>query len=53
MRSKATFDEKCGELADYFMEEPEGKWTKEDRNELAGLIQATIEDFLHEDENDV
>jgi hypothetical protein len=53
MRDKHSFDDKCGELADYFMQEPAGKWTKEDRNELAELIQRTIEDFMHEEEDEV
>ena len=33
MREKILFDTKCYELAEYFMEEPVGKWTKEDMNE--------------------
>jgi hypothetical protein len=40
------FDEKCYELAEHFMEEPAGKWRPEDKNELAALIQETIEDFM-------
>lgn len=51
-RPKHSFDTKCYELAEYFMEEPAGKWTKEDINELAELIQGTIEDFMHEDEDE-
>jgi hypothetical protein len=50
MRTKKSFDEKCYELAEYFMREPTGKWTKEDVNELAELIQRTIEDFMHDKE---
>jgi hypothetical protein len=50
MRTKKSFDAKCYELAEYFMREPPSKWRDEDRNELAELIQSTIEDFLHEDE---
>jgi hypothetical protein len=40
-----SFDGRCLELAEYFM--PEDKWTAEDKNELAALIQSTIEDFLN------
>ena len=50
MRTKQAFDEKCYELAEYFMREPAGKWTKEDINELAELIQRTIEAAILEDE---
>ncbi len=52
MRSKHSFDEQCLKLAEYFMEEPNGKWTKEDMNELAEEIQRTIEDFMSEQEDD-
>jgi len=52
MRAKHSFDEKCFELAEYFMSEPAGKWTKEDKNELAEDIQQTIENFMHEDEDE-
>ncbi len=52
MRAKKTFDTKCHELAAYFMEEPKGKWTAEDKNELSEAIQSTIEDFMHEEESD-
>ena len=46
MRAKSSFDEKCFELAEYFMQEPAGKWDGKDKTELAGLIQRTIEDFM-------
>jgi hypothetical protein len=52
MRIKYFFDAKCYELAEYFMREPAGKWASEDVNELAELIQRTIEDFMHEDEDE-
>ncbi len=52
MKSKVSFDNKCYELAEYFMAEPAGKWTDMDRTELAELIQSTIEDFLHEEEDE-
>ena len=48
MRDKKLFDQKCYELAEYFMREPPGKWTDEDRTELAELIQRTIEDVMEE-----
>lgn len=50
MRTKGSFDTKCYELAEYFMSEPASRWRKEDVNELAELIQSTIEDFLREDQ---
>lgn len=53
MRAKRSFDEKCYELAEYFMEEPKAKWTDEDRTELAAVIQRAIEDFMHEEEDEV
>jgi hypothetical protein len=52
MRNKQNFDAKCYELAEYFMSEPAGRWRDEDRTELAELIQRTIEDFMHEGEDD-
>jgi hypothetical protein len=52
MRTKQAFDGKCYELAEYFMQEPAGKWTKEDINELAESIQQTVEDFMHEEEDE-
>ena len=51
MRRKTDFDAKCLELAEYFMSEPVGKWSKEDKNELAEQIQQTIEDFMREEED--
>jgi hypothetical protein len=53
MRPKKSFDEKCYELAEYFMDEPVGKWNDADRSELAELIQQTIEDFMHEEEDEI
>jgi hypothetical protein len=50
MRCKHAFDEKCFELAEYFMSEPDGRWNGQDMNELAQLIQETIEDFLRAEE---
>ncbi len=50
MRPKHSFDAKCYELAEYFMSEPAGLWEPQEVNELAELIQRTIEDFLREDE---
>jgi hypothetical protein len=51
----STFDARCLELAEHFMDD-EGKWTPEYRNklanELAQLIQTTIEDFLREEEDE-
>jgi len=38
----STFDPKCYELAEYFIPEA----SEEDKNELARLIQATIEDYV-------
>jgi hypothetical protein len=40
-----SFDGRCLELAEYFMAD-DATWTAEDKNELAELIQSTIEDFL-------
>jgi hypothetical protein len=45
MSSKSLFDSKCGELADYFMEDyAEG--TPEQRDVLAVAIQTAVEDFF-------
>lgn len=46
---KRAFDTKCHDLATYFTEDaPAGRWTPEDVNDLAQLIQEAIEDFLNE-----
>ena len=49
-RTKAMFDQKCYELAEYFMSEPVGKWSKEEINEMAESIQQHIEDVMQDDE---
>jgi hypothetical protein len=43
-------DPKCYELAEHFTQSPgsENKWSKRDVQELAQLIQDTIETFLEE-----
>jgi hypothetical protein len=47
MKTRQCFDSKCHDLAVYFTEDaPVGRWRSEDVNELALLIQQTIEDFL-------
>jgi hypothetical protein len=42
----ATFDSQCYALADAFMNDDDAAWCKEDREELAALIQKTIEDYM-------
>lgn len=42
-RRESAFDQKCWELADFFLPETA---PSDDRRELAAMIQQTIEDYL-------
>jgi hypothetical protein len=42
---KITYDPKCAELARYFLED-QGEVAEDEVQELAGLIQGAIEDYM-------
>lgn len=42
-----SYDPKCYELAEYFLDDDDPMPATSNANELAQLIQATIEDYLH------
>jgi len=43
---KLTYDEKCGDLAESFLEDEGGLNTARNVSELASEIQATIENYI-------
>jgi hypothetical protein len=49
---KTTFDEKCGDLAESFLEEESGLNTARHVSELASEIQATIENYIERKRQD-
>jgi hypothetical protein len=45
-KHQPTYDERCAELADYFLEDEGGLSAPRYINELAAEIQATVENFI-------
>ena len=44
--ARKTYDEKCWDLANAFLDDEPHLQTADNFNELASLIQSTIEDFI-------
>lgn len=43
---QVTYDEKCYDLASAFLEDEPGLFNHKNSNELAGVIQRAIEDYI-------
>lgn len=47
-----TYDSKCADIADHFLQDLPHLWNDRRVAELAALIQTTVEDFIrHENDN--